>query len=463
LSSFTQELSERCLGAAVLARLARERGAGDLVWTDAGKSRTIYFAEGRPELVMDDQGRSTNARDTVVRVVRAFAIAMRGSCAQQPSSRPVATSLGIDTLGETLVALMRGLTAAQLVHIWTARRGERVSATASFERFAAVLPRVGGATLAVPAAETVLDTLVSGVPEEVQRSWVAMIALGGVSIEESGAAAASAAEPPVGQPEPASTPPKLELPRDPKARRAAVEIERRWREIQGQSHYDVLGVAHNASKETIRQAYFEVARAWHSDRFADVGLDVGWLRKAEEIFRAAGEAQKVLTDDRQRQSYDFLLDRKRKGLPTDVNVILEAEGYFTRAKGLVRRGQAAAAEPLLRKAVELNRGEAEFWAYLGFAVHAAKGRDGLDEARAAINEALQRKQKLDEAYEFLGRICRVEGLRNEAIKNLTKALEINPKDVAAQRELRLIKMRSPKEEEGKSALGGLLGGLLRKK
>ena len=50
-----------------------------------------------------------------------------------------------------------------------------------------------------------------------------------------------------------------------------------------------------------------------------------------------------------------------------------------------------------------------------------------------------------------------------AQNELKIALEMNPRNVDAQRELRLINMRStkPKEKEGKG-IGGMLGGLLKR-
>jgi len=155
--------------------------------------------------------------------------------------------------------------------------------------------------------------------------------------------------------------------------------------------------------------------------------------------------------------------RRRQGLPTDVNVILEAEGLFRKGQALIRRGQAANAEPVLRQAVEMNKGEAEFWTYLGFAIYSAKGSASVKEARDAINKSLEMDEKLAVAHEFLGRIARVEGNLRLAKRELNTAIEMDPKNVDAERELRLLNMRTtnPELKAGKG-IGGLLGGLFKK-
>ncbi|MGO2659405.1 molecular chaperone DnaJ [Mycetocola reblochoni] len=61
-------------------------------------------------------------------------------------------------------------------------------------------------------------------------------------------------------------------------------------------HYDVLGVARDASQEQIKKAYRKLARELHPD--------VNPSADAEERFKAVTHAYDVLSDPQQRQSYD---------------------------------------------------------------------------------------------------------------------------------------------------------------
>lgn len=222
-----------------------------------------------------------------------------------------------------------------------------------------------------------------------------------------------------------------------------------------------MGVARNADAATIRSAYFERAKLWHSDRFAGLGLPQGAIEHAAQLFARLEEAYRVLSDQNERKTYDYILDRKAKGLPTDPGVIMEAEGLFKRGQGLVRRGQAGAAEPILRQALDLNPGEAEFLVYHGFALYSAQGRSSLQQAREEIQKGIEMNPHLDAGPEFLGRIARLEENLAEAQKQLKKALQLNPNNIDAARELRLMTMRGSKDA-GSEKGGGLLSKILKR-
>jgi molecular chaperone DnaJ len=63
-------------------------------------------------------------------------------------------------------------------------------------------------------------------------------------------------------------------------------------------YYEVLGVAKNASKDQIKDAYRKLAMQFHPDRNKSP--------EAEERFKEISEAYAVLSDDQKRQQYDTL-------------------------------------------------------------------------------------------------------------------------------------------------------------
>jgi len=116
---------------------------------------------------------------------------------------------------------------------------------------------------------------------------------------------------------------------------------------------------------------------------------------------------------------------------------------------------------LLKKAVELNKGEPDFWVYLGFATYSAKGSVAVKEARDQINTGLEMKERIDAGHEFLGRIARMEGNNKLAETELKTAVKMSPKNVEAQRELRLLTMRQ-NESPKKAGIGDILGKFLKR-
>ncbi len=62
-------------------------------------------------------------------------------------------------------------------------------------------------------------------------------------------------------------------------------------------HYQVLGVAHIASRDEIEKAYRRLVVLYRPDRNKEAG--------AEERFLEISEAHEVLTDPKRRSAYDF--------------------------------------------------------------------------------------------------------------------------------------------------------------
>ncbi len=239
--------------------------------------------------------------------------------------------------------------------------------------------------------------------------------------------------------------------------RRAVEAEDRRSE--GCTWYEVLGLPPEAAPAAIKQAYFAAAKRWHSDAFAGRDLD-GLAPLVERIFARVSEAHSVLSDPAKRAEYDVFLERKAKGLPTDVAAVLRAEEMFLKAQALYRTQRYADAEALLRQAVEINPAEAEFWAYLGASAYqahgfaaAAQAREAFARARALIPRSLVTEYL--EAQLEIG-----EGELDAAERRLRKILLDKPDHQEARRDLRTLRERKERE----SATGrGFLGTLWKRK
>lgn len=80
-------------------------------------------------------------------------------------------------------------------------------------------------------------------------------------------------------------------------------IEQMHRVIDNGSHYTLLGVPEDADTKQVRQAYYDLSRHWHPDRF--FRREVGeYAPKIEAIFSAITVAYQTLSNDRKREQYD---------------------------------------------------------------------------------------------------------------------------------------------------------------
>jgi len=232
---------------------------------------------------------------------------------------------------------------------------------------------------------------------------------------------------------------------------AKSKIDQEYARLEDANFYELLAFSPNAACEGVQKAYLEMARTWHSDRFA--GLDLGSsASRLESLFTRIGEARDTLSDKDKRAEYDVYLDRKQKGLPTDVAAILKAEEIFQQAERLVKAGKHQAALPLLDQAIELNHAEPEFHAYRAYARYRVQGDPRA--AQQILETALRERPNLTSAQYFIAAIHLSEDELDEAERAFKKTLSMDPKHQEASASMRLV---GKKREENKKSGGGLLG------
>lgn len=94
-----------------------------------------------------------------------------------------------------------------------------------------------------------------------------------------------------------------------------LSIERLYASLSRSSHYTLLGIQKDASTKQIRDAYYELSRIWHPDRF--LRRDIGtYGPQVEGIFSAFTDAYLTLSDEGERASYDKQLRDTRAHRPS---------------------------------------------------------------------------------------------------------------------------------------------------
>jgi DnaJ-domain-containing protein 1 len=210
--------------------------------------------------------------------------------------------------------------------------------------------------------------------------------------------------------------------------------------LEGRDHFAVLGVPRSATPAQIKAAYFRLARAFHPDTAGAAGPELRGLK--EQITARLNGAYQVLSDDGRRAEYLRSLETGG-GAQVDVAALLAAEEHFSWALIRVKARRFAEALPALEKAIELNPGEGEFYAWRGwtrFAL-AADPRAARDQALADIGKALELSPKCAAAYLCAARIESALGQAGRAADAYRKCLALDAGQVEAQRELRLLEGR----------------------
>ena len=227
--------------------------------------------------------------------------------------------------------------------------------------------------------------------------------------------------------------------------------------MRSQNHYERLGVATESTGAQIKAAYLRLAKEYHPDRLIQDGGS-GIKTKADELFSMVADAYQTLTDDAKRKKYDDEVLRGIKDDATDeANAILNAEHQFLKGERLLKAGNIQKAFEAFAAAIELYPKESEYQACYGwtmFKLNHPANTAKCNEGEKILKNALSMNARNDKAHLFLGQIAKIKGDLDGARKQFEKALEIQPDNIEAQRELRVMDMRDSK----KSGIGGLFRG-----
>lgn len=238
-------------------------------------------------------------------------------------------------------------------------------------------------------------------------------------------------------------------------------IERFHSSLQKRNHFELLGVDREASPDEIRTRFMTMGKSWHMDAFAGVELGEQDKRKVDEIFQTLSEAHETLKDPSSREEYLILLDRKQKGLATDVHAVLRAEGLVDDALQAMRQKRWNDALGHLDEAQGLNPDDPLYEVYRAWCIYQSQrsAQSARKQAIDLLKSAYKKQDNLELAPQYLGQIYFDQEDYEQAIKWWRVCLRIQPKNIEATRGLRLA---STRKDKAKSGLGGLIGKLFKK-
>jgi tetratricopeptide (TPR) repeat protein len=246
----------------------------------------------------------------------------------------------------------------------------------------------------------------------------------------------AARQPPPVPPAPKPAPGDLEGRRKEVLERAAV--------IDKQNYFDMLGVQVDATPEDVKRAYIQLAKAWHPDRLPSALADV--REACGRVFARMSEAHQTLTDEEKRKRYQRLM--KEGGETPEqqqeiVNVV-SATVEFQKAEICMKKNDLVRAEELARRAVQLDPEQADYIALVAWLEALKPTSQTPEETQKRIGEidrALKLNERCERAYFYRAMLYKRQHRESLAFKDFKKVAELNPKNIDAQRELRLYEMR----------------------
>jgi curved DNA-binding protein CbpA len=233
------------------------------------------------------------------------------------------------------------------------------------------------------------------------------------------------------------------------ARRA--QIEARAASIDGETYFEMLGVAKDDSPERVQSAYFMLAKQWHPDRTPPELHDLKPV--VARIFARISEAYQTLSDPKRRSDY---LSVKEEGSSdadeAKIARVVDAALDFQKAEALLKKNDLAGAEDRVRRAVAADPEQPEYSTLLVWIRALRRGEpQGLaegvtvnhyDDLIETLDAVLQKEPRYERALFYRGMLLKRSGHSDKALRDFRLAAELNPKNLDALREVRVHEMRN---------------------
>jgi curved DNA-binding protein CbpA len=212
-------------------------------------------------------------------------------------------------------------------------------------------------------------------------------------------------------------------------------------------HYTLLGITANATEAEIRKAYFGMARKLHPDRLAALQIDDP-ERSAHRVMAQVNTAFNELSDIKKRSAYDAMQKRggakAQKAEEEMMMRVLAAEKAYERGLNALKGNQLKIALDSLTQANELKSDEPDYMAALAWAKFCAANdkQSVAGEVRKVLTVVIRKNPDTTaQARIWLGRVERMLGRDQEALRLFRAVLDIEPRNPEATAEIRVIEGR----------------------
>lgn len=195
-------------------------------------------------------------------------------------------------------------------------------------------------------------------------------------------------------------------------------------------YYQILDVSQAASQNEIKTAYFQLARKYHPDRF-DRNLPSDMKEKIEDVFNHITKAFQTLSNEKKRLEYDTMKDTPMELDKKELDK--RAEMKFRQGKALYHQDKYDKALIFLEEAVRLRRNKGNYFILL--AEVESKIPSFHQKAEEDFKNAIELAPWSPEGYVGLGTYYKQDGLLVKAKRHFRKALDIEPENKIALKEL----------------------------
>ena len=232
----------------------------------------------------------------------------------------------------------------------------------------------------------------------------------------------------------------------------AAGIAHRAQSVDSEDFFEALGLPDGAPSDAARAAYFRLAKLWHPDKLPP---DLEPFRnEVQKVFMHMTRASATLTDPESFRDY-----LKTRDPTTAAKVIASKprEHVIRDIEAAIGKRDFLVAEETAKHLIALDGDDADAIALAAWG--AAQAGEAAEEVLRATLPAFDKACRTDtyseRAHFFRGFVHKRLGSSAAAFRDFTRVVQINPKHVDAQREIRIFEMRARKGS-GEHALEALI-------
>jgi hypothetical protein len=240
---------------------------------------------------------------------------------------------------------------------------------------------------------------------------------------------------------------------DPRYKAAKVQLNR----MEHWTYYEMLDLKPSATQDEIRAAYTRLATQYHPDRAPIPELKSLFT----EIFALFNAAFGALNNPKGREQYDESI-AGGGGTPAaqkQVQAVLETVQDTHRAELMVKRRDWVEAEKILRRVVAVSPDDISANLMLAQCLLQIAPQQHFKDIVVMLRKVIDTTENNDKAHYLMGMALKTNNDKR-AMGLFKMALEMNPGNVEALREVRLFEMRKEKKREEANSVSNQINSLL---
>jgi curved DNA-binding protein CbpA/DNA-binding NarL/FixJ family response regulator len=209
--------------------------------------------------------------------------------------------------------------------------------------------------------------------------------------------------------------------------------------LMDQDYFALFGLAETATSAEIRSAYFVLAKQYHPDNLSHPRFPAELGEKGRELFQRINEAYAILSDPGRRRDYLAQLHAGGASALERALAAIDAEAAFQKGRVYLRAKKYPEAFQHLEKAIRHRSEEPEYLSLYAWAMAKTFAQDPkrVAAARQRLLHSLELNPRLDLTHLYLGYLLQAEGQIKAAERSFELAIQCNPNNIEALRELRL--------------------------